>query len=225
MCKLPCCEGEAYGGWILGSIEQGAEGRHALSEQIVATPWSNEQAMRDESLVEGAVAEALPEGVKVAEVAKLELDGDARAAALDLSLADGRFAPDVLEVSARRAVKAWAEAVDGGQAMLEQIAHPEAIQELLYPGDSGSRTRLVVRGPQVKRLSVVGLDPAVEPPTMTVEVEVQGCRYVEDRDTAAVLAGSRTRTTQFTERWTFALDGDSAQPWRIAAVRSSLASR
>ena len=206
--------------WILGSIEQGAEGQHALSEQIVPTPWSDEQAMRDQALVEGAVAEALPEGVKVAEVAKLEFDGDARAAALDLSLADGRFAPDVLEVAARRAVEAWAGAVDGGAAKLDGIASPAAIQQLLHPGDPSGRTRLVVRGPQVKQLRVVGLDAAAEPPTMSVEVDVSGCRYLEDRDTAAVIAGSRTRTANFTERWTFALDGDSAQPWRIAVAAS-----
>jgi predicted lipid-binding transport protein (Tim44 family) len=206
--------------WILGSIEQGAEGQHALSERIVATPWSDEQAMRDEALVEGAVAEALPADVKVAEVAKLEFDGDARAAALDLSLADGRFAPDVLEVAARRAVQAWARAVDGGQAKLDGIASPAAIQELLHPGDPTGRTRLVVRGPEVKQLRVVGLDPAAEPPTMSVEVDVTGCRYLEDRDTAAVIAGSRARTTTFTEHWTFALDGDNAQPWRIAVAAS-----
>jgi predicted lipid-binding transport protein (Tim44 family) len=214
----------AGGKWMLGSIEQGAEGQHALSEQIVATPWSDEQAMRDEALVEGAVAEALPEGVKPAEVAKLEFEGDARAAALDLSLADGRFAPDVLEVAARRAVEAWSLAIDGGKAKLDDIASPEVIPELLHPDDPSGRTRLVVRGPQVKRLSVVGLDPSAEPPTMTVEVDVEGRRYVEDRDTAAVLAGSRTRITKFTQRWTFGLTGDDQQPWRIVAAAAPLAS-
>lgn len=216
---------EPPGRWILGSIEQGAEGMHALSDQIVATPWSDEQAMRDESLVEGAVAEALPEGVTPGEVAKLEFDGDAHAAALDLSVADGRFAPDVIEVSARRAVKAWAAAVDGGKAELEAIAHTDAIRELLHPGDPSRRTRLVVRGPEVQRLRVVGLDAAAKPPTMTVEMDVRGCRYLEDRDTVAVVAGSRHRVTEFTERWTFALDGDEAQPWRIARVDSPLAAR
>jgi len=110
--------GKRDGHWIVMSIEQGGEGSHALDEQIVATPWSDEQSMRDEALVEGAVAEAVPEGTKVAEVADLQFEGDARAAALDLSLADGRFAPDVLEVAARRAVAAWAEAVDGDDSAL-----------------------------------------------------------------------------------------------------------
>ncbi len=43
--------------WILTSIEQGAEGRHALDEQLVAAPWSDDQTLRDEALVEGAVAD------------------------------------------------------------------------------------------------------------------------------------------------------------------------
>jgi hypothetical protein len=41
---------------------------------------------------------------------------------------------------------------------------------------------------------------------------------VENRDTAAVLAGSRTRRTSFTERWTVALTGDERQPWRILSA-------
>lgn len=208
----------AGGRWMLGSIEQGAEGQHTLSEQIVATPWSDEQGMRDEALVEGAVAEALPADVKPAEVAKLEFDGNARAAALDLSLADGRFAPDVLEVAARRAVQAWAEAIDGGKAKLDTIATPQVIPELLHPGDPTAQTRVVVRGPRVKRLTVVGLDPAAEPPTMTLDVDLEARRYVEDRDTAAIVSGSSTRGTKFTQRWTFGLNGDDRQPWRIVAV-------
>jgi predicted lipid-binding transport protein (Tim44 family) len=215
---------DAGGSWVLASVEQGAEGRHALEEQIVATPWSDEQAMRDEALIEGAVSEAVPEGTTVAEVAKLDFDGDARAAALDLSLADGRFAPDVLEVAARRAVAAWAKAVDGSDAELESIAHPEAVRELLHPGDPGGRTRLVVRGPKVRQIRLAGLDAAATPPTMTVEIKVDGLRYLEDRATATVVAGSRSRTTSFSEQWTFALDGDAGQPWRIAAVTPPVAS-
>ena len=209
------------GRWILASIEQGAEGAHSLEDQIIATPWSDEQGMRDQALVEGAVAEALPEDVAVTEVAKLDFDGEARAAALDLSLADGRFAPDVLEVAARRAVAAWARAVDGGKQELREIADPAAIAELLHPDDAAQSTRIVVRGPHVKEIQITGLDPAARPPTMTVEVEVEGYRYLEDRRTAAVISGSRDRRTSFTERWTFALDGDAEQPWRISAVAPS----
>jgi predicted lipid-binding transport protein (Tim44 family) len=204
--------------WVLLSIEQGAEGKHALDEQIVSTPWADEHAMHDEAMIEAAVADAVPTGTQIAEVADLQFEGDAQSAANDLSLADGRFAPDVLEIAARRAVQAWAEAVDGSDRNLRKIATPAATSDLLYAGDASGRTRMVVRGPVVNRIRIVGLDAAATPPTMTVEVDLTGRRYLEDRDTTAVLAGSRSRSSSFTERWTMTLDGDQAQPWRITAV-------
>ena len=210
-----------HGRWILASIEQGAEGAHVLDQEIVADALSDEKGMRDEALIEGATADAVPEGTKIAEVADLDFQGDAKAAALDLSLADGRFAPDVLEVTARRAAAAWAEAVDGDDARLLSIAHGQAVRDLLHPGDPSGRTRLVVRGPEVRRIRIVALDAAAQPPTMTIEVQLHGRRYIEDRDTAAVLAGSQSRATMFTERWTFALDGDSHQPWLMASASAS----
>jgi predicted lipid-binding transport protein (Tim44 family) len=179
--------------------------------------------MRDEALVEGAVADAVPKGTSVADVADLQFDGDGRAAALDLSLADGRFAPDVLEVAARRAVAAWADAVDGSDAGLKAIAHPEAASQLLHPGDSSGGTRLVVRGPRVKQIRIVALDAGATPPTMTIEVDVIGRRYIENRRTGEVLAGNQSRDASFTEHWTFALDGPAEQPWRIAATGAPLA--
>ena len=212
--------GRRGGHWVLISIEQGAEGKHALDEQIVSTPWADERGMRDEAMVEAAVQDAVPAGTKVSEVADLQFDGDAQSAANDLSLADGRFAPDVLEIAARRAVQAWAEAVDGNDDKLRRIATPAVTKDLLYGGDASGRTRLVVRGPVVNRIRIVGLDAGAEPPTMTIEVDLTGRRYLEDRDTTAVLAGSRSRASSFTERWTMALDGEASQPWRITAVGS-----
>ena len=208
-------------GWMLVSIEQGAEGAHALDDEIVASAYADERTMRDQSLVEGAVADAVPEGTSVAEVADLQFDGDAHAAAMDLSVADGRFAPDVLEVAARRAVDAWAEAVDGVDGPLQAIASRAAVSELLHPG--GASTRLVVRGPKVKRIRVIGLDAGANPPTMSIEVDLMGRRYVEDRATTSVVAGSRSREIGFTEHWTFALDGPPEQPWRLTAAGAPVA--
>jgi predicted lipid-binding transport protein (Tim44 family) len=208
------------GRWILASIEDGKEGKHALDEQIVATPWADERGLRDQALVEGAVADAIPANMKVAEVADLQYEGDAHTAALDLSLADGRFAPDVLEVAARRAVAGWAQAVDGDDGALRAVATAEVTRELLYAGDTSGRIRVVVRGPVVNRIRVVHLDAGTEPPTMTIEVDLTGRRYIQNRDTAAVLAGSQTRKTSFTERWTLSLTGDQAQPWQITSVAS-----
>ena len=76
----------------------------------------------------------------------------------------------------------------------------------------------MVRGPSVRRIRIAALDAAAEPATMTVEVDLTGRRYIENRDTTAVVAGSRNKSTNFTERWTFSLTDDEAQPWRITAV-------
>ena len=206
--------------WLLVSIEQEREGAHALDEQIVATPWADERGMRDEALVEGAVADAVPEDTSVAELASVSYEHDAQAAANDLSLADGRFSPDILEVAARRAVQAWARAIDGPDGALDRMATPAAKRELLYAGDTSGAMRIVVRGPVVNRIRIVALDAAAAPPTMTIEVDLSGKRYLENRDTAAVVAGSRTRTMRFTERWTLGLTGDGEEPWRIVATSS-----
>lgn len=206
------------GAWMVHSIEQRAEGDHHLDGRIVASPWSDEQRLDDESLTELAVADGLPEGFTTADLAQVDFDGDARAHALDLSLADARFAPDVLEAAARRAVEAWAEAVDGEDAALDRIASPDAVAALLYGGDTTRKTRLVVRGPRVKRIQIAGVQVEEEPATMTVDVELGGRRYVEDRDTAAVVSGSRDAAAAFTERWMLALDGPADAPWRIVGI-------
>lgn len=211
------------GRWTLLSIEQDAEGQHHLAAELVTTPWDDTARIRDEALVEGAVADQLPEHVSAGELVSVGYEHDARAAALDLSLVDARFAPDVLEVAVRRVVDAWAEAVDGSDAPLAAISTPDALRELLHPGDSSGKTRLVVRGPRVRTMTIVGLDANAEPPRMTVAVEAEGRRYVEDRDTARVVSGNPSSVTRFTENWTLALDGGDANPWRIVDAAAPVA--
>jgi predicted lipid-binding transport protein (Tim44 family) len=201
------------GRWILLSIEQDREGQHQLEEPLVASPWGDDTRLRDAALTELATADAVP-ALALAEVTPVDMDGDARAAALDLSLVDGRYSPDVLEVAARRAMQAWAEAVDGGDAPLEAIADAAAVQELLYPGDPSRRTRLVVRGPRLERLRITG----VRDRTVRVAADVKGRRYREDRDTLALVDGSRDRDSTFTVTWTLGLVDDADTPWRVVAA-------
>lgn len=212
-------------GWRLESIEQGAEGAHAMQERLVTSAWTDDEALRDEALIEGANADAVPAGTDIAQLADLDFDGDAHAAAMDLSVADGRFAPDVLEVSVRRAVSAWARAIDGDDARLRALADPGAVRALLHPGDRSAATRLVVRGPVVKQIRITGFAPAATPPQMTVQVTLEGRRYIENRATTAVVSGDPNRVRSFTEQWTFALSGDDAQPWRIVAAPAPVATR
>lgn len=202
------------GHWTLVSIEQDAEGGHHLTEEIVASPWADSR-LHDEALVELAVADAV---ASPADAATVDFAGSAREEALDLSLVDARFAPDVLEVAVRRALAGWAEAVDGEDAPLQRVASTEAIDALLYDGDEGRRTRLVVRGPRVEGVVVEGVDAQASPPRMEVTVKVRGRRYREDRATAAIVEGSRDHERAFAERWIFALDGADDAPWRVVGV-------
>jgi predicted lipid-binding transport protein (Tim44 family) len=207
------------GHWTLVSIEQDAEGAHHLTDAIVASPWSDDR-LHDEALVEQAVADRVPEGFSAADAATFAFAGTAREEALDLSLADARFLPDVLEAAVRRAAAAWAEAVDGEDAPLEHVASREAIDALLYGSDAQRRTRLVVRGPRIERVVIERVDAQAQPARMTVTMDVRGRRYREDRDTAAVVSGSRDREASFQEHWELALDGPDDAPWRVVGVNS-----
>jgi predicted lipid-binding transport protein (Tim44 family) len=202
------------GAWFLVSIEQDAEGGHVLDEDIVARPDEDLARLHDEAVASVAVTGAVPDE-QVGAIAPMSFDGDARTAALDMANIDGRFDPDVLEASARRAVAAWAEAVDGDDAALAAVATPAAVDELLYAGDTSKRTRLVVRGPVLKSLRISAIQAQASPATMTVEAELTGRRYRENRDTTIVVNGSKENETTFTESWTMALDGNDTTPWRL----------
>lgn len=204
--------GKRDGRWTLLSIEQREEGEHHMKSELIAAP-EHDSRIGDEALTELAVADKVAEGFTVAEVADLDFDGSARDAALDLALADGRFAPDVLEAAARRAVAAWVEAIDGEDAALERIASAAAVEQLLRP--EGERTRVVVRGGRVEAVRITRLDAGHDPARMSIEVDVRGRRYVENRDTVAVIAGSKDDDVKFTERWTLALSGPDDAPWQI----------
>ena len=115
------------------------------------------------------MADRVPEGSRPATRPTFDFAGTAREEALDLSLADARFLPDVLEAAVRRAAAAWAEAVDGEDAALEHVASREAIDALLYGSDAQHRTRLVVRGPRIERVVIERVDAQAQPARMTVD--------------------------------------------------------
>ena len=206
--------------WYLVSIEQDAEGGHVLQQDIVARPDADTARLHDEAIAEVAIVGNVSDE-QVKDIAPLSFDGDARTAALDMANIDGRFDPDVLEASARRAVDAWAEAVDGDDVSLSLVASQDAINELLYGYDKSKHTRLVVRGPVLKKLRIAAIDAKATPATMTVEAEVTGRRYRENRDTTTVVDGSKDEETIFTETWTMALDGNDETPWRLVGSAST----
>lgn len=203
--------------WLLESIEQLEEGDHQLDSEIVATPWADDARVGAAATLEVAAADLPTPGYTTADLVDPDFAQDARAAALDLSLVDARFGPDVILACVGRAVEAWVQAVDGPDAALAALATPEAIRALLHPGDGAAdpRTRLVVRGVRVTKIDVQALEPSPEPARITVAITARGRRYVEDRDTVALISGDKDRAREFVESWTLALTGDEAAPWRI----------
>lgn len=207
--------GPQNGDWKLLSIEQDTEGEHHLTDPLIPRPEDDTAALRDEAVVEGGVGDRAPAGTRLGELIDVDFADDAMLAARDLSLVDGRADPDVIEVGVRRAISGWAEAVDGEDDVLLEVASPAVARTMLYP--QGDHTRLVIRGPKMTRATVVHLDPD-DPIRVTVDAKVNGVRYLEDRDTVVVVAGDKDRAVTFTQRFVLALTEDDANPWHLVAA-------
>jgi predicted lipid-binding transport protein (Tim44 family) len=202
--------GKRDGRWIVESIEAGEEGKHHLKAPVVATPWGDDERLRQDAVAELATADAAPDSFAPAELAG---GGAGALAVADLALADGRFDPGLIDATVRRIVAAWEVAVDGDDSALEALAHPGAVRALLHQGE---HTRPVIRGAEVLGVRIGQLDAAAAPPVVTVDVELRARRYVEDRDTAALLSGNRDAPATWTAAWRLALDGAPEWPWRLS---------
>lgn len=206
--------------WMLLSIEQDPEGEHQLSEPLVADP-SEDGRLHDAARVEGADANRLPAGVLYSEVADPTPDESVLVRMRDLSLRDQRFDPDVVEIAVRRAVEAWEETVDGDDAPFLALSSPEMLDHLMYGDDTARATRIVVRGLTVRGVHPVGLDSDSTPPTVTVEIDLHGVVYVEDRATTTLVAGDKVDPGRIRERWILALDDAVETRWRLTAAALS----
>lgn len=204
--------GKRAGNWAVVSIEQEREGAHHLSAPLVAAPESDTARLHAEAVMEVATADDVPAD-QVGELLSPGFSGTARVAALDLSLVDGRFAPDVLATAVGDVVDAWARAIDGPDEPLAARTTPQALGALLYPTVS-RRDRLVIRGEDVQATTIVEVTPG-PPPEVRLQLDVAGVQYVEDRDTTEVLAGSKRRRTTTRQLWTLRLSDDPRRPWTV----------
>ena len=137
------------GGWMLVSIEQDAEGIHHLTDEIVASPWSDSR-LHDEALVEQAVADRVPEGFTPADAASFDVRRHARARRRWTCRWPTRASYPTCSrppCGARR--RRGPRRSTARTRALQRVASPEAIDALLYGGDAQRRTRLVVRGPRI----------------------------------------------------------------------------
>ena len=199
------------------STETDWEGSYHLSGSIVASPWADDR-LYQLAVFERAAATAMP-AAALTDAVPTELASDLRLAALDLAGFDGRYALDVLDAAAHRAVAAWAEAIDGDRRPLAELVGGASTTRLLHP-DSDRRRRQVIRGPRLRQLRIVSLRPTdTLPATITVDATITARRYHEHRATGAVVAGRREHDTIFSVRFDLALSDDPNTPWRIVNVR------
>ncbi len=204
-------------GWRLISIEQDEEGEHNLYAPIVALPDEDVEGIRDTAAVEHAQENATSAGTDLGSLIDVDFDDDAELQARDLALVDGRIDPDVITVSVRRLVTAWAEAIDGDDGPMLEIAPRMVVDEILQP--AGPSSRLVVRGPRVREVVVRKILPE-KPVCVIVDVRMEGVRYVEDRDTTVVISGDPRRRVAFVERFVLRLsDDDPTVPWRVSQTQ------
>lgn len=204
--------GKRAGDWVVVSIEQEREGAHHLSAPLVVAPDSDDARLRADSVMELAAGD----GVSAAQVGELispDFSGTAHAAALDLSLVDGRFAPDVLGTAVGEVVDAWAQAIDGPDEPLAARTTAQALGALLYPTGS-QRERLVIRGLDVQATTIVAVTPGSSP-EIRLQLDAAGVQYVEDRDTTEVVAGSKRRRSTTQQLWTLRLTDDARRPWVV----------
>lgn len=204
--------GKRDGEWVVVSIEQEREGAHHLAAPLVASPEGDSGRIRAEAVMEVAAADTVG-AHRVGELLSPAFSGSSRAAALDLSLVDGRFAPDVLATAVGEVVDAWVQAIDGPDAPLTARTTPEALAALLYPTRTG-RDRLVIRGVEIQSMTIAAVTPGA-PPEVQLQLGVAGVQYVEDRDTTEVLAGSKRRRTTTQQVWTLRLSDDPRRPWTV----------
>lgn len=204
--------GKRDGDWVVVSIEQEREGAGHLSEPLVASPAGDDARLRADATMEVAGADWVPAG-QVAEYLSPAFSGSARAAALDLSLIDGRLAPDVIATAVTEVIAAWADAIDGPDEPLAAWTTRRSLQALLYPIGS-SRSRLVIRGAQLQEATIVEVIRG--PPTQVrLELAIRGVQYVEDRDTAEIVLGTARRPTTTRQRWILQLVDDPRRPWIV----------
>ena len=145
----------------------------------------------------------------------VDFSDDALMAARDLALVDGRVDPDVIEVAVRRTISAWAEAVDGDDDCAAR--HRPADDRGGAPASQRPEDPARDPWPEDATATVSKLGPT-EPIRVAVDARVRGVRYIEDRDTVAVVSGDKDREVAFTERFILQLDDDAARPWTLVAA-------
>ncbi len=99
---------------------------------------------------------------------------------------DHRLGADLVSMTARLAVEAWAMAVNGDDTALAAIARPDAAHWLMHPVRERWR---VAPGPIVTGIEIWDLEASAAPPRLRVRFEFAGRRHFEEPGQAEAADG------------------------------------
>lgn len=129
---------------------------------------------------------------------------------------DGWFGQDMAVKVARRAVAAWAAAVNGDDAPLAAMADRDAVHWLLNPV---RKAWAIAPGPVVTEMAIWAVEPAADPAELDVSWQFTGRqRPVEPTPEPglALPSGWSDAEQAFVGMMTLAFTGPPAWPWRLA---------
>jgi hypothetical protein len=175
-------------GWKLTRADFGAAGEYHLAAETVPEP------ARDPALHDAAIRE-LAEEESVAEPGELVIGtgDDAARRLLDLSLADGRFAPAVVEASVRSLFRAWRRFAIGDENAYHALATLSSYEIAEYARNADLPASL-------QAIDVVALVPTPRP---ALFLRIAAVVQVND--------GARERNLW----WKLELDDELEQHWRL----------
>lgn len=195
--------------WYLAADAGDPVGESLLTSPLITSPDQDTARLQEASLEE--LTERPPRGSP----APAELT-DTHAPPMeqlrDLSVADDRFDPALVETALGHIVEAWERSSDGSDAPLLAVATGAGAHALSFPRTGHGRRR--VRDARLKRWAVTGLDARATPPTVTVDVRVRAAAWTD----ADVRAGDDRETRRLDLVWTLQLDEATHDHprWRLA---------
>ena len=129
----------------------------------------------------------------------------------DLSVADDRFDPMLIEAALSHIVEAWERGSDGSDAPLLAVATGAGVHALNFPTPGSGRRR--VRDVRLQRWEVTRLDAASMPPQLDVRVRVNAASWTDGQANA----GEDRHPQRLDLVWTLELDEATHQHprWRL----------
>ena len=147
-----------------------------------------------------------------------DVDTSTESQLLDLSVLDGRYAPDVIVACVCEIARAREAATTSNDRQpLESCCTPQAVPQLFHPTPNGLRRVLNL---DARRVQITALNTDEQPPTVSISASLHGQRWLATHR-GGTISGSQTRRRDFTEQWTLCLDPSAESPWRLIDVKDA----